>query len=86
MDKYTIKWRKSAVKEIRNLPNDIAKRILLEIEMLAENPFCNQSKKLNLLQNHYRLRVSNYRVIYSIYSNELIIEIIKIGHRKEVYR
>lgn len=86
MDKYTVKWRKSAVKEIRNLPNDIAKRILLEIETLAENPFSNQSKKLNLLQNHFRLRIGNYRVIYSIYSNILIIEIIKIGHRKDVYR
>ncbi len=86
MKKYEILWKKSAVKEINTIPKDTAIKILELIDKLADEPRPSNCIKLTGLSNYYRIRIGNHRIIYSIQDSILIIEIIKIGHRKDVYR
>jgi mRNA interferase RelE/StbE len=85
MASYKIIWKASAGKEIYNLPRTIIPKIFNEIASLAENPRPVGSRKLRNSKNNYRIRFGDYRVIYSIFKDILIIEIIKIGHRKDIY-
>jgi mRNA interferase RelE/StbE len=85
MVKYSIEFKKSATKELNSLPNKEIKKILNSINQLIENPRPIISKKLSASER-YRLRVGDYRILYEIIDEILIIYIIKIAHRKEVYR
>jgi mRNA interferase RelE/StbE len=86
MVSYTIAWRKSTKKDLRKIPEADVREIVLVVEGLAGNPFPNGSTKLIGTQNVYRIRVGNYKVIYEIYGVELVVEVIRVGHRKDVYR
>ncbi len=86
MKEYKIFWKKSALKELNDLPHNISKKIYDEISSLINNPRPHNSKKLINLNDYYRIRIQDYRVIYSIHDNELIIQIIRIAHRKDVYK
>lgn len=79
---YSIKWEEKSIKELEDLEKSIAIRIIRKIENLKENPFESDIKRLKNSDN-FRLRVGDYRIIFSI-SNELIT-IWKIGHRKNIY-
>jgi mRNA interferase RelE/StbE len=83
---YKILWKRSAEKELSKLDRVWIKKILEEIERLQHNPMPSQSKKLSGSENTYRIRVSDYRIIYEVFKKEIEILIIKIGHRKDVYR
>ncbi len=83
---YQIKWKNSAKKELKSLAKEIIPKIIKTVESLAENPYPNGIKKMVGSNNTYRIRVGEYRIIYNIESNLLIIEIIKIGHRQGVYK
>lgn len=85
MGKYRVKIKKSAEKELAALPFDTIVSIKEHVEKLSDNPFPPGYKKLKGFKNFYRLRVGTYRVIYSIAHNQLIIEVIKILHRKDAY-
>jgi len=82
---YKIEFVKSAEKALLSLPNDHMARIYQAIEKLIQNPFPHGYKKLQGYKNRYRIRVGIYRVLYIIENNELVIVVIKIGHRKDVY-
>ena len=56
------------------------------VEKLVTNPYPSGSKKLMGSESIYRIRVGDYRIIYNIQSSVLTIEVIKVGHRREVYR
>jgi mRNA interferase RelE/StbE len=86
MASYTITWRKSTKKDLRRIPEADVREIVLAVEDLAGNPFPNGSINMTGTQNVYRIRVGNYRVIYEIYGGELVVEVIRVGHRKDVYR
>ena len=86
MASYTITWRKSTKKDLRRIPEADVREIVLAVEDLAGNPFPIGFTKLIGTQNVYRIRVGNYRVIYGIYGAELVVEVIRVGHRKDVYR
>jgi mRNA interferase RelE/StbE len=83
---YQIVFSKSAQKELDKLPKVFGLKVLSKIEGLADNPRPNGCKKLEGAGNNYRIRINDYRVIYSIYDRELIVDIIKIDDRKQVYR
>lgn len=85
MAKYQLKIKKSAEKELANLPLEIILSIRIRIMELGDNPFPAGYKKLKGFKNLYRIRSDTYRVIYSIQHNELIIEVLKIAHRKDAY-
>jgi mRNA interferase RelE/StbE len=86
MSPYQITFSKSAEKEILNLPKKIGSQILAKIDLLAINPRPSGCKKLSGSLNSYRIRIGDYRVIYTIADKELLVDIITIGDRKEVYR
>lgn len=85
MGKYKIEIKRSAIKEIRKLPTSDLKMILNKIESLADNPRPFGAIKLSI-QEKYRLRCGDYRILYSIKDDVLTIYIVKVSHRKEVYR
>lgn len=86
MTSYKIEWKQSAKKELKKLDRQIIPRILQAVESLADNPYSSGSKKLIGSNSNYRLRVGDYRIVYNIESSILTIEIIKVGHRRDIYR
>ena len=85
MEKYRIEIKRSAVKELYSIPRKEIGKILCIIKSLSSNPRPEGCSKLTNRED-YRVRVGNYRIIYSINDDILVIIVIKIGHRKEVYR
>ena len=69
-----------------NSSKQVIPRILQAVENLAKNPYSSDSKKLVGSDSIYRICVGDYRIIYNIESSILTIEIIKVGHRREIYR
>lgn len=86
MTSYKIEWKQSAKKELKKLDRQIIPRILQAVENLRDNPYSSGSRKLIGSNFNYRLRVGDYRIVYSIQSSILTIEIIKVGHRRDIYR
>ena len=84
--KYSINYKRSAYEELLQLPASIAHKIKNAIDSLSDNPRPHNCKKLKGSVNDYRLRIGNYRVVYTIIDAFLIITVIKIAHRKDVYR
>jgi mRNA interferase RelE/StbE len=81
---YLIQIRKSAQKQLDKLSDDIADELLDAIENLAINPRPLGCKKLKGREG-YRIRKGDYRIIYNIYDNVLTIDIVAVGHRREIY-
>jgi mRNA interferase RelE/StbE len=86
MADYTITFARSARKELENLPANIADRILRKIEALAENPRLPGVIKLQGGKNFWRLRIGDYRVVYSIDDFFRIVDVAIVRHRRDVYR
>ncbi len=86
MDSYKIEWKHSAIKELKKLDKPTIKRIITVVDSLTTNPIPKNCRKLKGTTSIYRIRVGNYRIIYSLRSHKLIIEIIRVGHRKDIYR
>ena len=83
---YIIQYKRSATEELFALPAIKARKVLSSINNLAEEPRPHGSKKLKGSSNAYRIRIGNYRVIYNIADKIVTVTIIKIGHRKQIYR
>ncbi len=85
MASYQLKIKKSAEKELAFLPVAAVIVIKNHIILLRNNPFPQGYKKLKGFKNLYRIRIGHYRIIYSVHHDVLIIEILKIAHRKDAY-
>jgi mRNA interferase RelE/StbE len=85
MAKYRITIKRSAAKELEDIPKKDLQRIVKRIRSLAENPRPHGSQKLSH-KEQYRIRQGDYRIVYSIEDEELLVDIVKIGHRREIYR
>jgi len=83
---FEIRWKKSAVKEIKSIQKKDQQAILLAVEKLKTDPLRHGVKKLTNSRNTYRLRIGNYRVVYNLLKSVLIVEIIRVRHRRDVYR
>jgi len=83
---YEIIIKPSAEKSFARLEKFQKIKIIKAIENLAVNPRPQGFKKLKSFAELYRIRVGDYRIIYSIDNNVLIITVVKIGHRKEIYK
>ncbi|MFI3119371.1 MAG: type II toxin-antitoxin system RelE/ParE family toxin [Methylococcaceae bacterium] len=86
MTRYSIEFKQSAKKELAQLPRPIAEKVAERIKALADNPRPDGCKKLSGSTYSYRIRINDYRVVYSIIDQCLIIQVIKMGHRKDVYQ
>ena len=82
---YKIFFRKSVWKDFESIPKKELNGILKKINSLSENPRPSGSQKLSA-QERYRVRQGRYRILYSIQDEELTVWIVKVGHRKDVYR
>ncbi len=85
MDEFKVFFKKSVEKDLKGIPKDYLTKILKKIELLKENPRPEGSEKLTG-KELYRIRQGRYRIVYSIQDTELTIWVVKVGHRKEVYR
>jgi len=84
--RYSILIKPSAVKEIEAIPlKKDRQRIVGRIRKLAEDPRPLGCEKLSG-QGRYRIRQGRYRILYSIEDQDLIVSVVKVGHRKDVYR
>jgi mRNA interferase RelE/StbE len=85
MASYRIEWKRSATKEVRKLPAEAINRILKAVESLSSNPYPPGSRKLVGAERTYRIRVGSYRVIYNVLESTLVVEVIRVAHRKDAY-
>ncbi|MFA5110265.1 MAG: type II toxin-antitoxin system RelE/ParE family toxin [Desulfobaccales bacterium] len=86
MAKYRLLIKPSAVKEIEAIPlKRDRQRVVERILKLAENPRPIGSEKISG-QDKYRIRQGRYRILYAIEDQDLIVQVVKVGHRKDVYR
>jgi len=86
MAKYSIEISATAEKQLKKLPKADKKKVSQAMLSLAEDAFPRGTKKLTGYDDMYRIRVGRYRILYSVEGKKLIIIILKIGHRKDVYR
>ena len=84
MSNYTIVLSKKAQKQLDKLPDNIAEPIFEAISLLENEPRPTGCKKLQG-RDGYRIRIGNYRVIYEVYDTELVIDVVTLGHRKDIY-
>ena len=82
---YEILFKESVYRELKSIPKADIKRILAKIEQLADDPRPPGNQKLTGFEL-YRVRQGCYRIVYSIQDSELVVHVVKVGHRKEVYR
>ena len=85
MAKYNIEIKKSAVKEIKNIPSPYLTKIVDKISLLSDNPRPDGCTKL-LSEEKYRVRIGKYRILYEIKDDLKSVIIYKVSHRKNVYR
>lgn len=83
---YSIELSRSAYKALKDIPHADVKKIRDKIEKLKKDPLPNGCEKLEGHNDLYRIRSGDYRVIYQILNKQLLILVVKIGHRREVYR
>ena len=82
---YSVVVKRSAEHELRAVPKRDLGRVVARIRRLADDPHPPGSEKLSG-QDRYRLRQGDYRVVYAVDDEQRMVEIVKIGHRREVYR
>lgn len=85
MASYRIDFCRSALKDLRRLDKHIVPRVIAAIEELAENPRPSGARKLQGSACTYRIRVGDYRVVYSVDDQLLVLAVTRVRHRKEVY-
>lgn len=84
MANYKIVFKRSVAKDLRRISNQDVTRILNRIESLAVDPRLGAEKLSG--QERYRIRQGVYRIIYEIVDQELIVVVVKVGHRRDVYK
>jgi mRNA interferase RelE/StbE len=83
---YSVEFTKEAAKQIRLLPRKIRRQVSDKIALLERDPFPSGSKQLQPKDRLSRLRSGAYRIIYQVDGRRLLILVLKIGNRKEIYR
>ena len=85
MPSYRIELKPAARRGLSKLPQVVQKRIARKIEVLARNPRPPGVEKLMGLSDLYRLRVGDYRILYQIQEKILLVLVVQVGHRREIY-
>ncbi len=85
MARFELRVRPSVARDLRGIPKADVKRILARIEALADDPRAPGCEKLGGAEL-YRARQGSYRIVYAIRDRVLVVEVIRVGHRREVYR
>lgn len=83
---YRIEFTPSARKQFTRLPHEVLRRVDAHLLVLAENPFPSGAQKIGGSIGLFRVRVGDYRIVYTIERRALVVLVVRIGHRREVYR
>ncbi len=83
--KFRIEITRTAEKQLKKLSSEAQKRISQAILLLAEDAYPPGCKKMHGFDDTFRIRVGNYRIIYMVNDKTIVITVLKIGHRKEIY-
>ena len=83
---FEILFTEKAEKQFKKLQRDIQKRVQIKLLLIAENPRLIGSKKLSGSEDIFRVRIGDYRLIYEIHDDKLILLFLAMGHRKDIYR
>jgi mRNA interferase RelE/StbE len=83
---HRIELTRAAVRQLRNLDSDVRRRIETAIESLADTPRPDGCRKLTGLDKTWRIRVGGYRVIYEVHDDRLVVIVVRVAHRRDVYR
>jgi mRNA interferase RelE/StbE len=83
---YQVKVAEDAARFIRNQDSHIQRQIMSNIRSLAENPYPSGCKKLKGYKDLYRITSRNYRIVYTIREKILVVFVVRVAHRKDVYR
>jgi len=84
--RYSLEIARTAEQQLRKLPTEDRRRVARSMLALGEEPYPPGSRKLTGYDDVFRIRVGVYRIIYSVSGQTLMIIILKIGHRKDIYR
>lgn len=82
---YQIIVSDEALAQLAKLPKPVAAKLITRIRELAEEPIPHNAKKLKGYELYYRIRYSEWRITYGVYHNELLVEVIRTGHRSTIY-
>ena len=86
MANYKVEWKRPALRELEKLPHQAVSRIVVAVGKLSADPYPPGARKLVGSDRNYRIRVGDYRVIYEVLDDVLVVSIIRVRHRKDVYR
>lgn len=83
---YKVEILKGALKQLKKLPPEVRERIQIKIDNLTIEPRPNGVIKIQGKENTYRIKISDYRVLYDIFDDVLLISVVKVDHRSDVYK
>jgi len=86
MASYKLQWLPSACSDLKKIHKKYVSKIIRKIEKLCDEPYSRGARKLKDADKSYRLRLGDYRIIYQVDGQTITITIIRIRHRKDVYR
>jgi len=84
--RYTVEVSPAAGRQIRKLDRNTQQRVLARIEKLEEDPRPRDASKLQSPEELYRIRMGDYRIVYHIEDDRLLVLIVRVGNRREIYR
>ena len=85
MSRFAVEFTSSAARELRKLDPQIRRRVLEAIETLADEPRPHRARKLVGYDDAWRIRVGDYRVLYEVIDEAVLVTVFKAGHRRSVY-
>ena len=83
---YTVELSHPALKSLEDIPKSDLKKISKKIDALESNPRPHQVEKLVGREDLYRIRSGDYRIVYQIFDKKLLVLVVNVGHRREIYR
>jgi mRNA interferase RelE/StbE len=86
MNQYRVFFKSSADRALKRLPVAVQRRIVAEVDSLANNPRPPGVAKMSGAENLWRIRIGDYRVVYEIHNDRLIVLVLRVAHRKDIYR
>jgi mRNA interferase RelE/StbE len=86
MEVYDVRWKHSAIKELRKLESTVRKKILDVVGHLSKEPRPDGCKKIKGSLQTYRIRVSDFRVVYEVDKKTQVVIVVRVRHRREVYK
>jgi mRNA interferase RelE/StbE len=83
---YAIQFKPLALRQLEKLPRDVQKRLAAKIESLRDDPLPHGCKKMAGIPDTWRIRTGDYRIVYQVHRGILLVLVLTVGHRKEIYR